>query len=808
MNKNIIIRIIFFAFIAAFFTELLFTFDSYEAERVLKCHNPEQVIHIEDCMLEGCTLLNGRVISDGNDPKIIISAINCQVDNVMLRVKELSTSAIDVQLFYTDNAPYLDENSVRYVLADNEYAKTLVVDHFASDLRIDIGNSQDVSYIVDAIVVNPHKYEYLCGHFQNLSLKRILIYLLGWLFVLFAFYDWNTFCAFLFRYRWLLGGAIICFSTALKLHGSSIGIMAEYLTGADSSRLFGVARAIRTDEYVLFTEMALSQKMSNFKWFSDIWGYSPSDMFIIYGQPVRDFVTIFRPFSLGYLFLGAEYGLSFYWSSRMVVLYLVSFEFGRLFTKDNRSISVVYAFLVAFAPVVQWWFSINEFVEMLIFGQGAVVLINCYIDSRRIREKCLIMFGIIICAGGYALSLYPAWMIPFFYVFAACAIGLIIEKKANVKIKLPDVFIVLAGITVLLISVIHIVNKSGNTLNLISDTIYPGKRVYAGGSGEIWLKLFLGWTGYLWSFIDISNPCEEVCFFSFFPIGIIFSFIVLFRKKVKDVWLVLLNICNIFLITYAAFEFPEFWGKITMLNHSSIRISNAVGFLNMILMIRALISLDRTDKKVKYVIPLGVLIGAFSVFSASKYLTPQLKGIVIVIIIMIVALLFVYDEKQNQEVIVSIIAGIALISGIVINPIQSGLGDLYKARDIQNIKEVNDKDSGLWLVDNPVSFYSNLPTVVGADTMTALATYPDYNMWEDLGLESESDIWNRYAHFQTTIDQETYINLIYSDLIELHISMDKIKSLGVKYIYSFDDLSTNNELIQIKEHIYKVRDSY
>ena len=137
-----------------------------------------------------------------------------------------------------------------------------------------------------------------------------------------------------FRYRWVIGAIVIAFCTILKLHGSSIGVLGELLTGRDVSRVWGTSRSIRTDEYVVFTEMALSQVKSGFHWFSDVWGYTPSDMFIVYGQPVLNLTTLFRPFSMGYILFGAERGLAFYWSSRLVICFLVSFEFGRIFTKD------------------------------------------------------------------------------------------------------------------------------------------------------------------------------------------------------------------------------------------------------------------------------------------------------------------------------------------------------------------------------------------------------------------------------------------------------------------------------------------
>lgn len=311
---------------------------------------------LEDCIFDQYIITEKGTVTGGRDPKIITKSLNCHVDTIQVRIRALSVSAVKAQLFYADKTDFSEENSVSVTITENEYAKNIPVDSYTSDLRIDIGDSEDVSYVIDKIIINPDKYDYLYGLVRNMSLKRILIYILGWLLIMAMLRDNKMTIRFMFDHRWAIGVALICFATVLKLHGSSIGCITESLTGADSSRLMGTARGIRSDEYAIFTQMAMSQSASGFKWFSDIWGYSPRDMYIIYGQPVRSIIMVYRPFALVYMIGGVEYGLAFFWSARTVLLFLVSFEFARLVTKDRRSLSVMYAFLVCFAPVVQWWF--------------------------------------------------------------------------------------------------------------------------------------------------------------------------------------------------------------------------------------------------------------------------------------------------------------------------------------------------------------------------------------------------------------------------------------------------------------------
>lgn len=56
---------------------------------------------------------------------------------------------------------------------------------------------------------------------------------------------------------------------------------------------------------------------------------------------------------------------------------------GMLLSGGDKRLAVSGAFLVAFAPVVQWWFAINGLVEMLVFGQLSVLLLQKYMTDTR-----------------------------------------------------------------------------------------------------------------------------------------------------------------------------------------------------------------------------------------------------------------------------------------------------------------------------------------------------------------------------------------------------------------------------------------
>ena len=113
----------------------------------------------------------------------------------------------------------------------------------------------------------------------------------------------------------------------------------------------------------------------------------------------------------------------------------------------------------------------------------------------------------------------------------------------------------------------------------------------------------------------------------------------------------------------------------------------------------------------------------------------------------------------------------------------------------------------MWVVDS--SAIANLPTVVGAKTMNATETYPDIKLWNDLGLKNQENCWNRYLHTSVLIDDVTYVEMLNDiDQVLLHVPIEKLKDIGVKYIITTQDLSEYQSVQRLTgantRNIYKI----
>ena len=242
----------------------------------------------------------------------------------------------------------------------------------------------------------------------------------------------NKFLDFIYKYRYFIAIVLVVIGVLFSLHGSSISLWnTVYNTGVtDNGILFGNWRPIRSDEWAVTTPLIFSQFHNGFEIFTDIIrGLPNTEVFSLYGLPVLNILEIFRPFHLGYLLLGFEKGLSFFWVGRFIALFLVTFEFAMIITNKNKRLSVIAAFMVSLAPNVQWWFATNGIVELFVFGELALILLYKYMNTENFKSRVLMLFFMMICAGGYIFILYPAYQIPMFYAFLFLAIYIIIDNK-------------------------------------------------------------------------------------------------------------------------------------------------------------------------------------------------------------------------------------------------------------------------------------------------------------------------------------------------------------------------------------------
>jgi len=634
-------------------------------------------------------------------------------------------------------------------------------------------------------------------HLIRLLMLWVTFVLIGIIFLKF----FRQILHFAYNYRYYLALLILVTCVLFEISGSSIDCLGRFFdsnTGG-TGILFGTPRFIRSDEFAVNTPFMFSQFYNYsgaYPYFSDTIRGASTDTFIINALPSWDIATMFRPFLWGYLILGPIKGLSFFWVGRLLALLLVSFELAMVYTNKDKWLSLAAAVLIAFAPIVQWFFSVS-LVEMLIFGQGALLCLYHYLRAEYPLLKVCLPLLFSWCLGACILTLYPAWQVPLLYVFAALLIYLILENKKHFKKNLKvDILAWVLCSLLLIASLYHVWTMSSGTIETALGTAYPGNRIEFGGGG--FTSLFRYGASIFFPLSDASlNACESAGFFDFFPLGTILSVYAMLTARKADRMLLPLLIAQVILMAYCVFGLPEPLARITLLSFTTTnRIMVIIGFVNLLLLIRTLhlLVLTPSPKRALFISAiLALFVTLGSMATTGNYLGTS-TGIALLVTLLIGFMLALLAYRDNyKKLFVLYVILILGASGGLVNPVQRGADVIYESNLVKAIQRVTTNDSdALWLVESGYPI-TNLPLVVGAPTINSTNTYPNLERWRLLDPNGlYEDLYNRYANIATELTQETTtFELLQADYLKLYLNYDDLKKLKTAYLLTTKDYSNN-----------------
>lgn len=632
---------------------------------------------------------------------------------------------------------------------------------------------------------------------------------------------------FIYKKRFIIAICLLLLVVVLGYSGSSINMYDIYVPsdGTENTEVLGKSRGIRSDEWAVNTPLVFSQNMDEDKtlpYTSSIVRGTDTDMFTVIHSPVLDILTIGKPFTIGYLF-GNRVGLSFWWYGRLIALMLVSFEFCMILTKKKKLLSLCGMLMISLAPAVQWWFS-NFLPDLLIFGQLAIVSIVKFIETTNLKQKILSAIGFGISGVAYIFSFYPAWMVPFGYVFLAIFIWVIWQHRKTYKINKRDVIIIC--ITILLMGLLGLryYLLSSETLHAVLNTSYPGQRFEVGGDGIV--NIF----GYVYNIFtpykETLNPSESSTMISFYPIPMIIALIYMFRNKKGYSFIIPLTLVGILFSIWTFVETNETFAKITLLYMvKAKRITVPLSLIQTYLMLYVLSRIDKNDKMVKEnIAKVLAFVGTIAIMylalqqAPEGYIGPFLGCVAGIFVLTAFYLLFNLKEENKNKLIAFLIA-FSIVGGIAVNPVIKGVDIMYEKPLAQKVQEIVAEDSeALWIVDSYGFPIPNYIVANGARTINSTNYYPNEDMLYTLiGDEKEKEeikeIYNRYAHISIDlIKDETHLELLGADHFKIYLNYKQLKDLNVTYILSsrdlegFSDDSINLEKIYSENsmNIYKV----
>ena len=607
----------------------------------------------------------------------------------------------------------------------------------------------------------------------------------------------------IYEYRFVLSFLLLIMLVSFKISGSSMGCWKLFLGDGESGIRLGEPRVWRSDEWGTLTPLCFRQQyntLGSYNRYSQTLGSILTDNMLVYGQPSWDILTLFRPFYWGYLFFGSERGLSWFWCSRLIVLFLSWFELGMLITDGQKKISVMLSVCVSFAPFLQWWFAINGLVEMLIYG-ACFVLGSNYLVSRAFNpRKIAVAVGMAVCAVGYVLTFYPTWMVPVAWGFVPLFLWVVIWKFDRKVLRRVDVVpwllifvITAAGLTVLAVT-------SWDVIKAELNSVYPGNAPSSsGGTGLWWMMKYP--ISLVSRFSMNELIVENSSIICFAPAGFILALWVIIKEKKKDPLLILLLGMNLFLAWYYCVGIPKWLAKMLLLSFvNSNRGPQVLGFLRLTLFVRAVALKEKAPKRwlaalaavISSAVPMRLALG-FTKYEPGglryEYFDTAEKILVVWAILAVVFYLLYRARKSKYTMAVLGVCTVVLASSIWINPVAKGVPEITKSETMQQIRDLVKEDpQAIWLVVDMAYPATNIPAMAGADCLNTTQTYPQKTRWETLDQEGEyEDIYNRYCHIRASLGSKTMLELVSTDYIEVTLSPEELKKLNIRYIVSTND---------------------
>lgn len=607
----------------------------------------------------------------------------------------------------------------------------------------------------------------------------------------------------IYEYRFVLSFLLLIMLVSFKISGSSMGCWKLFLGDGESGIRLGEPRVWRSDEWGTLTPLCFRQQyntLGSYNRYSQTLGSILTDNMLVYGQPSWDILTLFRPFYWGYLFFGSERGLSWFWCSRLIVLFLSWFELGMLITDGQKKLSVMLSICVSFAPFLQWWFAINGLVEMLIYG-ACFVLGSNYLVSRAFNpRKIAVAVGMAVCAVGYVLTFYPTWMVPVAWGFVPLFLWVVIWKFDRKVLRRVDVVpwllifvITAAGLTVLAVT-------SWDVIKAELNSVYPGNAPSSsGGTGLWWMMKYP--ISLVSRFSMNELIVENSSIICFAPAGFILALWVIIKEKKKDPLLILLLGMNLFLAWYYCVGIPKWLAKMLLLSFvNSNRGPQVLGFLRLTLFVRAVALKEKAPKRwlaalaavISSAVPMRLALG-FTKYEPGglryEYFDTAEKILVVWAILAVVFYLLYRARKSKYTMAVLGVCTVVLASSIWINPVAKGVPEITKSETMQQIRDLVKEDpQAIWLVVDMAYPATNIPAMAGADCLNTTQTYPQKTRWEMLDQEGEyEDIYNRYCHIRASLGSKTMLELVSTDYVEVTLSPEDLKKLNIRYIVSTND---------------------
>ena len=212
--------------------------------------------------------------------------------------------------------------------------------------------------------------------------------------------------------------------TAMKINGSSMGIYQSYFYGTqkDTNIIAGKPEPIRSDEYLVDTQMTLAQSKVDYDQTNRNIG-NGENMSLLLDVPYRSWSELFKPHNLVFFILPVEYAFAFKWWLMGYLLLISCYFFVLSLLPGKRLIAASIAISLLFSAFVQWWYqyvTLGPIYYSLFIATAIIHFLRQKVMLNKILFSLIITY-LVIC---FVLVLYPPFQIPCAITLAGFTVGI------------------------------------------------------------------------------------------------------------------------------------------------------------------------------------------------------------------------------------------------------------------------------------------------------------------------------------------------------------------------------------------------
>ncbi len=574
--------------------------------------------------------------------------------------------------------------------------------------------------------------------------------------------------------------------TALKISGTSIGIYNNFFYGEnqkDSNLLYGAPQPIRSDEWLVNTQLTIAQSRDGFNRTNENIT-NGRDMSLNIDVPYKEWSIAFKPQNLAFLVVPLEFAFAFKWWLLLYLLILSVYFFALRLFPGKRLMASIIGLGFAFSPFVFWWYQsftlASLFYGFFIMIMGMRILNGEPVKfARRVFSTnvssliySVLLAYLLVC---FALVFYPPFQAPVAITVAAFLTGYALHlrfaEKRLTKLRQLVRPVIVFGLACILTGAIGaaFALTRQNALHSITHTVYPGARVVASAGFPVdrMLATFLqpqlqrGGRGSHY----YTNQSESSSFILLLPYlfipGVVLT-IYTYRKYRRVDW-VFITIQGCVLLFWANMFVPggqQLYHLLLLdkVPHERLVLGlGFVGIIHMLYLMKGLLAIKVNRHKLTISAAVYTIACLIAMLLVGKYTREHFPVFITSWLLIAGAAVFfcgmIYMTLIRRFMIAScMLLLFSLLSIWHIHPLYRGLGVAANNRVIPAMQAVS-KPGDTWVSLDQI-YIENFGLMADRDSLTGVQFYPDLDFWRQVEGKKADDIYNRYAHVLFTANPD------------------------------------------------------